>query len=293
MEVDQLESEDTCSAVRRFQLVDVFSDGQFLGNPLAVVFDADDLSTETMQSITRWFNLSETVFLLRPTQSDADYRVRIFAPDREMPFAGHPTLGSCHAWLSAGGVPQRKVKIVQECGLGLVQIQKSDTALAFAAPPLLRSGPVDEAMLDDIAAFLGIGREEFVDAQWADNGPGWIAVLLKSASAVLDLKPTANGSMPMDIGVVGPYPDGSECAFELRALSIDLSGAFIEDPVTGSLNASIAQWLLSTGRAAAPYTASQGTCVERQGRVHIDQDRDGVVWVGGNATTVVEGKISI
>jgi len=274
---------------RRFQLVDVFNDGSFTGNPLAVVFDADDLTTETMQEMTRWINLSETAFLLNPSGPDADYRVRIFTLDREMPFAGHPTLGSCHAWLSGGGQPSAPSQIVQECGAGLITIRKSDSLLAFAAPPLIRGGPVDETKLVEIAEFLRIGRSQIVDAQWADNGPGWIVVLLDSAAAVLDLTPARDSSTRLDVGVVGPYPSGGPIAFELRAFFTDHQGGVREDSVTGSLNASTAQWLLASGRATAPYVASQGTRVGRRGRIHIDADHRGGVWVGGRSTTLFSG----
>ena len=273
---------------RRFQMVDVFSAQPYLGNPLAVILDAEDLSTERMFEITRWMNLSETTFLLPPTTSKADYRVRIFTLERELAFAGHPTLGSCHAWLLAGGKP-RSDEIVQECGAGLVSIRRADSVLAFAAPPLVRSGPVEETQLEEIAEALRIKRAEIVDAQWADNGPGWIAVLLESAQVVLDLEPVRDYSRRFEVGVVGPYPKGSPASFELRALFTDQHGAVREDPVTGSLNASVAQWLLSSGRAAAPFVASQGTRLGRRGRIEISQDKSGQVWVGGHTATLFSG----
>ena len=255
--------------MRKFELVDVFNEGAFSGNPLAVVFDADDLSSGAMQRMTRWLNLSETAFLLPPRNVSADYRVRIFTLEREMPFAGHPTLGSCHAWLSAGGQPRNKSEIIQECGAGLVPIRRGDAALAFGAPPLIRSGLVDESELLEITSFLRINRLQIVDAQWAGNGPGWIVVLLDSATAVLDLEPVGDYPTRMDIGAVGPYPPGGPVAFELRAFFTDHQGRVREDPVTGSLNASTAQWLLASGRAAAPYMASQGTRLGRRGpRLH-------------------------
>jgi PhzF family phenazine biosynthesis protein len=275
---------------RRFQLVDVFHDQPFSGNPLAVVLDADGLSTEEMQEITRWLNLSETAFLLPPTAAGADYRVRIFTLQREMPFAGHPTLGSCHAWLVAGGTPRSEDEIVQECGAGLVRIRRREGLLAFAAPPLVRSGPVDESTLRTIETVLRIDRSRIVDAQWADNGPGWVVVLLESAEEVLALDPLRQFPARVDIGVVGPYPSSSPVAFELRAFFSDHKGGVVEDPVTGSLNASAAQWLLSSGRARAPYVASQGTRLGRSGRVVIDQDREGTVWVGGKTTTCFAGE---
>ena len=279
--------------LRRFQQIDVFSPDQLGGNPLAVVLDSDGLSTEEMQRFTRWMNLSETTFLLPPTAADADYRVRIFTLPHELPFAGHPTLGSCHAWLTAGGTPRHDDEIVQESGIGLVRIRRAGGRLAFAAPALLRTGPVDDALLDQIAAVLQIERSDIVDAEWADNGPGWVAVMLESADAVLALEPAAASTAQLDIGVVGPYPAGSECAFELRAIFSDGQGGLQEDPVTGSLHAAVAQWVLSTGRATAPYVASQGTRLGRTGRPEIDQDADGTVWVGGPTRTHIEGTVDI
>ena len=274
---------------RRFQLVDVFAERPYSGNPLAVVFEADELDSNAMQKITRWLNFSETAFLLTPTHPSADYRVRIFTLDREMPFAGHPTLGSCHAWLSDGGHPRNDKEIIQECGAGLVSIRRSDTALAFKAPTLIRSGPVDEAKVHEIAEFLKITRTQIVDAQWADNGPGWLVVLLDSAKSVLDLKPGRDYPKRLDLGVVGPYSAGSDIKFELRAFFTDHSGAVLEDPVTGSLNASTAQWLIASGRVSAPYTASQGTAVGREGRVFITSDKHDCIWVGGNTRTIFSG----
>ncbi len=282
--------------LRRFQQIDVFGTKPFSGNPLAVVLDAEGLSTETMQQIARWMNLSETAFLLPPTTPEADYRVRIFTLARELPFAGHPTLGSCHAWLTGGGRPRRPDLIIQECAAGLVQVRRGSGGLAFAAPPLLRSGPVDDVFVGELAAVLGIARDRIVDTQWVDNGPGWVGVLLQDAATVLALEPDFgrySGKGSLDIGLVGPYPKGSECAFEVRALFSDERGGMREDPVTGSLNASLGQWLLATGRATAPYVASQGTRLGRTGRVRIDRDSDGNVWVGGATVTCVRGEIDI
>lgn len=281
---------------RRFQQVDVFSPVPFAGNPLAVVLDGEGLTTEEMQRFSSWTNLSETTFLLPPTTPDADYRVRIFALARELPFAGHPTLGTCHAWLAAGGVPRDEGRIVQECGAGLVPIRRTEHGLAFAAPPLIRTGPVDEPMVMELASILGIGRDEIVGAQWADNGPGWVAVLLEDAEKVLAVEPDFSrwtGEGPLDIGLVGPYPAGSECAWEVRALFSDDAGVLREDPVTGSLNASLGQWLLASGRATAPYVASQGTRLGRRGRPRIEQDADGTVWVGGAAITCIQGEVEL
>lgn len=275
---------------RRFQLIDVFSEQSLLGNPLAVVLDAEGLSTAEMQQITRWMNLSETTFLLSPTDAEADYRVRIFTLERELPFAGHPTLGTCHAWQSSGGEPFCEGKILQQCGAGLVEIHQSEKRLAFAAPPVIQSGPVEDATIDDIVEVLRIKRSDIVDVQWADNGPGWIAVLLKTADDVLAMTPAGHYSKRMDLGIVGPYPDDHEFAFELRAIFTDQHGTLREDPVTGSLNASVAQWLLDSDRATSPYVASQGTCIGRAGRIYVHR-QDDTVWIGGNTTTVVEGSL--
>jgi PhzF family phenazine biosynthesis protein len=270
---------------RPFRQVDVFGSLPYRGNPVAVVLDADGLSTGTMQQFATWTNLSETTFVLPPSSGEADYRVRIFTPASELPFAGHPTLGTCHAWLDAGGQPARPDAIVQECGAGLVQVRRTGAGLAFAAPPLIRSGPVDEALAGRVAAQLGITRAGMTDLAWADNGPGWVAVLLPTAEAVLALRP---GVVDMDIGVAGPYPPGGPAAFEVRAF-FPVAGRTVEDPVTGSLNAALAGWLLGTGRATAPYLASQGTALGRAGRVHISQDPDGQIWVGGAVRNWVSG----
>jgi PhzF family phenazine biosynthesis protein len=274
---------------RQFSLVDVFTSVPYRGNPVAVILDGDGMSTEQMQSFADWMNLSETTFVLPPAVAGADYRVRIFTPTLELPFAGHPTLGTCHAWLEAGGTPREPGTIVQECGAGLVTLRQTPAGLAFAAPPLLREGPVDDEMLDHIASILRIERSDIVDASWADNGPGWVAVLLASADAVLAVRP---GETDLDLGVAGPYPPGSPAAFEVRAF-FPKAGATVEDPVTGSLNASLAGWLLGTGRAEAPYLASQGTVLGRSGRVHISRDDDGVIWVAGGTVTCVTGQASL
>jgi PhzF family phenazine biosynthesis protein len=274
---------------RQFRQVDVFTSTPYLGNPLAVVLGADGITSDQMQQFAHWTNLSETTFVLQPEDDQADYRVRIFMPTGELPFAGHPTLGTCHAWLEAGGKPRQPGLVVQECGAGLVPIRHDDGGLRFAAPPLLRGGPVDEALARHIAGILGIGRDEIVDLQWADNGPGWVAVLLGSAEAVLAVKP---GLTDMDLGIAGPYPFGAEAAFEVRAF-FPKDGATIEDPVTGSFNASLAQWLLATGRATAPYLAQQGTALGRRGEVRISSDPDGTVWVGGGVVTCISGIVDL
>ncbi len=273
---------------RPFAQVDVFSEVPFGGNPVAVVLDAAGLDTAAMQRFAHWTNLSETTFVLPPTASAADYRVRIFTPAAELPFAGHPTLGTCHAWLEAGGVATAD-EVVQECAAGLVPVRRTADGLAFAAPALLRSGPVAEALVAEIARVLSIERSAIVDAQWADNGPGWVAVLLDSAQAVLALTP---GPTTLDLGVVGPYPPGSPEAVEVRAF-FPANGVLVEDPVTGSLNASLAQWLLRTGRAHAPYVARQGTALGRAGRVFVTQDDRGAVWVAGATRTRVSGEVDL
>jgi PhzF family phenazine biosynthesis protein len=274
---------------RPFAQVDVFTTEPYLGNPVAVVLDGAGLSSEAMQRFARWTNLSETTFVLPPESPDADYRVRIFTPGRELPFAGHPTLGTCHAWLEAGGTPLDEAAIVQECGAGLVPIRRSDDGLAFAAPPLVRSGPVDDELAERLARMLGVERAAMTDTQWVDNGPGWVAVLLDDPEAVLAIKPRFD---ELDVGVVAPYPAGSPEAFEVRAFTYK-DGAIDEDPVTGSLNASLAQWLLATGRATAPYVARQGTALGRAGRVHVTQDADGAVWVGGGTVSCVRGEVEL
>ena len=273
-----------------FCLVDVFGTAPFSGNPLPVLFDADALSDAEMERITRWFGYSETAFLVAPSEPGADYRVRIFTLERELPFAGHPTLGACHAWRTMSGKPAGAT-IVQQCGAGLIDIRAGDE-LAFAAPPLIRSGPVDEAEVVEVAAFLGIERATIVDAQWVDNGPGWVAVLLASAEAVLAIDPPATASRRFEVGVVGPHSSG-EAAYEVRALFSDHRGAILEDPITGSLNASLAQWLTSTGRFTAPYVARQGTAIGRDGRVTVDQDEAGRIWIGGQTLTIASGTVDL
>jgi len=273
---------------RHFRQVDVFTATPYLGNPLAVVHDADGLTTEQMQEFASWTNLSETTFLVTPDDA-ADYRVRIFTPTLELPFAGHPTLGTCHAWLEAGGQSRQPGVVTQQCGAGLIAIRVGDDGLAFAAPPLVRSGPVDEALAAQVADMLGIDADAIVDLQWADNGPGWIAVLLASADAVLAVRPRPGD---LNVGIAGPHPPGGPAAFEVRAF-FPAGGATHEDPVTGSFNASLAQWLLSTGRAQAPYLARQGTALGRSGRVQISLDADGQVWVGGSVVTCVSGTVEL
>jgi PhzF family phenazine biosynthesis protein len=274
---------------RPYRQVDVFATTPYSGNPVAVVLDGEGLTGDQMQRCAHWMNLSETTFVLPPTVPDADYRVRIFTPVAELPFAGHPTLGTCHAWLAGNGAGRGGDVIVQECPAGLVPVRRSGDGLAFSAPPLLRSGSVEEELVERIASVLGIDRSEIVDSQWVDNGPGWVAILLASAQAVLDLRP---GFVDLDLGVVGPHPEGSAAAVEVRAF-FPKNGVLVEDPVTGSLNASLAEWLLRTGRVSAPYVATQGTALGRAGRVDVSRDPDGSIWVAGATVTRVTGEVEL
>ena len=310
--------------LRLFKQVDVFTAQPYLGNPLAVVLDGSDLSTEEMQSFARWTNLSETTFLLPPSPEaaaqGADYRVRIFTPGDELPFAGHPTLGSCHAWLQAGGAPKAAGTIVQECAKGLVSLRREGTRLAFAAPSLQRSTP-DAALIARVAAALGLQAQQILAAQWLNNGPTWLGLLLDSMDTVLSLQPDAaalKGLVP-GVGVAGvdaaptapdlivrsnrearafgdrgagtSTVDEDTPSVEVRFFAPDIG--VLEDPVTGSFNASLAQWLIADGIAPARYVAAQGTCIGRAGRVFIEQDAQGQVWVGGDSVTCIEGKVTL
>jgi PhzF family phenazine biosynthesis protein len=273
---------------KQFHQLDVFSMDAFLGNPLAVVHDADELSSEQMVSFARWTNLSETTFLMKPTSTEADYRVRIFTPGSELPFAGHPTLGSACAWLTAGGLPKKESEIVQECGVGLVRIRRDGSRLAFAAPPLRRSGLLDEQTLMVIAAGLRIPRTDIVMHQWVDNGPGWCAVMLRTAEQVLALQPDMAVLRNYKLGVLGPYGSGSETDYEVRAFVPGLGVA--EDPVTGSLNAGLAIWLIKAGHAPSRYVVSQGTALKRRGRVFVEfMGAD--IWIGGDTRVRVSGTV--
>ncbi len=275
-------------AERPFMQVDVFTDTAYFGNPVAVVLEATGLSDEQMQQVASWANLSETTFVLPPADSRADYRVRIFTPVNELPFAGHPTLGTAHAWLAYSG--QDKQEITQECASGLVRVRRGDGGLAFAAPPMVRSGPVeDDDLVGHLARTLNLDKADVIEAQWVDNGPGWVALMLVDAEAVLALRP---GLVDRLVGVVGAYAPGEGARYEVRAF-FPKDGATAEDPVTGGLNASLAQWLIATGRVRAPYVTSQGTVLGRKGRAHIDQDDDGCIWVGGGTITCVTGQLTI
>ena len=274
-----------------FQQVDVFASQPLRGNPLAVVIGADAVAEARMAAFANWTNLSETTFLLRPRQAGADYRVRIFTPSGELPFAGHPTLGTCHVWLASGGRPQG-TDIVQECEAGLIRIRRgAEGRLSFAAPPLRRSGPVEPEILERVAKGLGLAPGAIQASNWVDNGPGWLAVLLRSRAEVLALRPDYAVLAGLRVGVVGPWDsaaDGDEAQFEVRAFT---AGGF-EDPVTGSLNASLGQWLIGSGIAPAQYVASQGTVLGRAGRVQVQ--RDGAeIWVGGAVTTCIEGTVRL
>lgn len=273
-----------------FKQVDVFSRKALAGNPLAVVLDADALDEATMAAFARWTNLSETTFVLEPTDPRADYRVRIFTTLTELPFAGHPTLGSCHAWLENGGTPKGD-EIVQECGIGLVRIRRDGSHLAFTAPPLVRSGPVDGALLDRLRAALGLNGDSLVDARWIDNGPGWLALRLTDRASVLALKPDYSKLDGQVVGVFAPWDphvDGDEAHFEVRAFVP--GDGMPEDPVTGSLNAGIARWVLEAGLAPDSYIASQGTAMGRKGRVHVQRIGEDI-WVGGETVTCVDGTV--
>jgi predicted PhzF superfamily epimerase YddE/YHI9 len=348
---------------RSLCLVDVFSAEPFRGNPVAVVLDAEGLDTSAMQQFASWMNLSETTFLLPPSRPEADYAVRIFTPSAELPFAGHPTLGTCHAWLAASASgqllwaglsdpgddtipslpgsdagsgpvtvagsdtgagravgsgsdveagPQAQVTfdpdtpgagqedagpeggaettIVQECGAGLVSVQRTAAGLAFTAPPLVREGPVEGDLRDQVVAALRVDPSDVVDMRWADNGPGWLGVLLTDAAVVLALEPGQLGDLA--VGVAGPYPPGSPQQFEVRTF-FPQGASVVEDPVTGSFNASLAQWLLGTGQATAPYTAAQGTVLGRSGRVEVTQSADGAIWIGGATITRLTGRVEL
>ena len=309
---------------RPFKQVDVFTATPYLGNPLAVVLDGQGLSDAAMQRFARWTNLSETTFLLPPTQPTADYRVRIFTPGGELPFAGHPTLGSCHAWLQAGGQPKRTDVIVQECAKGLVAIRRMATAqgqrLAFAAPQMTRTAP-SPAALAQMASALGLKAPQILAAQLLDNGPVWLSLLLDSPNTVLQLQPNPAALLQLQahVGVAAIYPkepaqpapliaranreaqafdqqqapDTALETIDLEVRAFVASTTVYEDPVTGSLNASLAQWLMADGILPERYTASQGVCLERAGLVALERDAAGQVWVGGDVVTCIDGPVTL
>jgi len=275
---------------RRFSQLDVFTTVPLRGNPLAVVHDAQGLTDAQMADMARWTNLSETTFLLPPDDPEADYRVRIFTPGGELPFAGHPTLGSCHAWLAAGGVPRDPDVVVQQCGVGRVRVRRDGERLAFAAPALRRTGPVEPTLRAQAVAALGLADSQVLRLEWIDNGPGWMGALLADAATVLALQPDFAAMRGLKLGVVGPHPAGAECQFEVRAFVPGLGVP--EDPVTGSLNAGLAQWLIGAGLAPAAYVAAQGAALGRAGRVHV-QCEGADVWIGGAVCPVVSGIVRL
>ncbi|MEV7323694.1 PhzF family phenazine biosynthesis protein [Streptomyces sp. NPDC093970] len=277
---------------RPFVQVDVFATSPYLGNPVAVVLDGADLDDERMQRLARWTNLSETTFVVAPTVAGADYRLRIFTPDGELPFAGHPTLGSARAWLDGGAVPRHPGRVVQECGAGLVTVRPGeDGTLAFAAPPLVRGGALDEAYLSEIVAAFGIGRDRVLAHQWVDNGPGWAVVRLATAEEVLALEPDLSLVPDAMVGVIGAHPDGSAHDFEMRTFAPRCGVP--EDPACGSMNASVGQWLTATGAAPAAYRVSQGTRVGRAATIQVTADADGTVWVSGATAVRIRGTVTI
>lgn len=287
---------------RLFQQVDVFTRQAYRGNAVAVVLEGNDISDAAMLEFTRWTQLSEATFVLPPTPegraAGADYRVRIFCPDRELPFAGHPTLGTCHAWLQAGGQPRDAQQVVQECGAGLVKIQRHADQWAFEAPPLLRSGPLEASALGRMAKGLGLSMDDIEAHAWCDNGPPWQAVLLRSAQQVLAIEPDPATLAGWFVGVIGPHApsndlseleEGGHIDWEVRAF-FPGQGGFAEDPVTGSLNAALGQWLIGSGRAHPRYVARQGTRLGRDGRVTVAQQGH-AVWVGGDCVTCMTGHV--
>jgi PhzF family phenazine biosynthesis protein len=305
----------TAMKTRPFKQVDVFTAKPYAGNPLAVVLDGTGLDDAEMQDFAKWTNLSETTFLLPPTEPSADYRVRIFTPGGELPFAGHPTLGSCHAWLEAGGRPKAGGRIVQQCAQGLVPIRHEGERLVFAAPPSRRSAP-SPSLLAKVAGALGLRAQQIVAAQLLDNGPVWLGLLLADADTVLALKPDHRllKELGQKVGVAGiparneesdtplisrsnrearafARADAEDIGLEVRAFAAPVG--IEEDPVTGSLNASLAQWLIPEGHLPERYLAAQGQCLGRAGRVHVTHDAEGQVWVGGDSVTCIDGKLTL
>jgi PhzF family phenazine biosynthesis protein len=279
---------------RPFRQVDVFTAEPYLGNPVAVVQDGSGLSDAQMQAFARWTNLSETTFLLPPTDPQADYRVRIFTPGGELQFAGHPTLGSCHAWLEAGGQPRTPGQVVQQCGVGLVRLRRGAAQLAFAAPPLQRS-PASTTLLARVAAALGIAPAQLQTAQMLDNGTAWLGLLLDDPRTVLALQPdfAALAATGQKVGVAARYPQPAADGPHLEVRGFAPHLGVNEDPVTGSLNASLAQWLMAEGLVPETYVAAQGHCLQRAGRVQLQRDGAGQVWVGGRSVTCVAGTVRL
>ncbi|WP_327395380.1 PhzF family phenazine biosynthesis protein [Streptomyces phaeochromogenes] len=281
----------TMPRTRPFVQVDVFSTSPYSGNPVAVVLDGTDLSDEEMQRLARWTNLSETTFVLPPTVPEADYRLRILTPDGELPFAGHPTLGSAHAWLDGGGVPRHGDRVVQECAAGLVTVRRGEGALAFAAPPRVREGALDEDYLKRIVDAFGITRDRVLAHQWVDNGPGWAVIQLATAEEVLALEPDLSLISDAMVGAIGAHPEGSAHRFEMRTFAPGVGVP--EDPACGSMNAGVGQWLTSTGAAPSSYRVSQGARLGRAASIEVTVDTDGTVWVSGAAVVCVRGTIAL
>ena len=307
---------------RPFQQVDVFTARPYRGNPLAVVLDGQALDDAAMQRFAQWTNLSETTFVLPPTDPAADYRVRIFTPGCELDFAGHPTLGSCHAWLRAGGKPKSPGQIVQQCNVGLVPIRREGERLAFSAPAMKRSAP-SPSQLARIAAALRLQARQVVAAQLLDNGTSWLGLLLDDVDTVLALAPDhrALKALGQKVGVAAipaapaanaligrsnrearafagnaqgttaVQPQDAPADLEVRAFAACIGVE--EDPVTGSLNASLAQWLTEDGHLPASYVAGQGQCLGRDGRVHVSRDVEGQVWIGGDVVTCIDGHVTL
>jgi len=273
-----------------FHQLDVFSNEPLFGNPLAVVHEANDLSESQMIQFANWTNLSESTFLLNPTNELADYKLRIFTPSSELAFAGHPTLGSCYAWLNKGGVPKNKDIIIQECGVGLIKIRRNGERLSFLAPKLLKTGPLDQTTLNTISKGIGIPVEDIAHHQWVDNGAGWCAVMLKTASQVLAIKPNVEYLKTLKLGVIGPHPTDHEHDFEVRAFVIPFG--IHEDPVTGSLNAGIATWLINSGLSKDSYSVSQGAALGRKGKIYIEAINN-EIWVGGEVVNCIEGEVRL
>lgn len=273
----------------KLDLVDVFANGPQSGNPLAVVRGDVDLSAAQMLTLTRWLGFSETAFLLPPTDPAADYRVRIFYPAGELPFAGHPTLGAAFAWLAAGGQPQGHGSVVQECGIGLVEVRREVGQLSFKAPPLVKSGALSPEERAEAIRLAGVRADAVVAAVHAANGPGWKLLHLASLDDLLAAEPETRAATGSEVGLIAPHPAGSRVGWELRAFFADATGRLCEDPVTGSLNAAAAQYLFGAGLAEADYLAAQGRKAGADGRVHVRRDGQGDVWVGGVVRAVALG----
>jgi len=276
---------------RPFQQIDVFTDRPYFGNPVAVVLDGRGLDTAQMHRFTDWTNLSEATFVLPPTNPQADYQLRIFCPGRELAFAGHPTLGSCHAWLAAGGQPKGEF-IVQECGVGLVRVRRDGLRLAFAAPPLRRNGALDDDEFDRILHGLNLQAADVLASAWCDNGPGWRGLLLRSVDQLMAIRPDAALLKGLDVGLAALHSPGSECQIEVRAFFPGNGGSLAEDPVTGSLNAALAQWLIGSGVLPPRYVAAQGTALGRSGRVFVQQQGPDI-WIGGHSVSCISGEVDL